>query len=219
MAIEVAVVWGSKQGSSRDPGYLSGVITTSLAFCCPHWFFHQVICQSPPFISWAEIPRSAGNPFTLLQKSCCIDSCIWFWSQIETRLLPLLAWVMIALSSWRKFIYCAVCFLKSLVICFCPLVKESRWSPGQDPEVMRCWWGKHHPEKWILLDPSRDDGGSMAVLEVMGLYFLMAWLGLADSLLGTSPSQKVGCVCVWQPTFTWWNNTSEVCLQPLRKLS
>ena len=153
MAIEVAVVWGSKQGSSRDPGYLSGVITTSLAFCCPHWFFHQVICQSPPFISWAEIPRSAGNPFTLLQKSCCIDSSIWFWSQIEIRLLPLLAWVIIALCSWRKFIYCAVCFLKSLVICFCPLLKESRWSPGQDPEVMRCWWGKQHPEKWIFIRP------------------------------------------------------------------
>lgn len=88
-----------------------------------------------------------------LQRGWCIDSCIWIWSQIEIRLLPFLAWVMIALCSLRKFIYCVFCLLKSLVICFCPLLKESRSRTGQDPGVMKCWWGKHHPEKWIFIRP------------------------------------------------------------------
>lgn len=90
---------------------------------------------------------------------------------------------MIALSSVRKFIYYAFCFLKSLIICFCALLKESRLRTGQNPRVMRCWWEKHHQRNGSLLDPSCGDGGNIAVLKVMGFYFLMAWLGSAYSLL------------------------------------
>lgn len=123
---------------------------------------------------------------------------------------------MIALCSLRKFIYCAFCFLKSLVICFCPLLKESRSRTGHDPGVMKCWWEKHHPEKWIFIRPFlwwwwqywRAQGdGSLFPYGLTGV----GWLPVAGPLqprwqnvfkLGNLPSPDgitlPKCVCNWE---------------------
>ena len=120
---------------------------------------------------------------------------------------------MIALCSWRKFIYCALCFLKSLVICFCPLLKESRSRTGQHAGVMRCRWEKHHPEKWIFIRPFRWWWPCSRWWVCISLWLDWGWL---IPSCGASPSQMVDRVYIWQPTFTWWNNTSKVCLPPGR---
>lgn len=96
-----------------------------------HWFFHPVICQSLPSFPGQRVRgrwkhrNVAGRG---AEASC--DSHVWFWSQVEMRMLPLLAWAVIALCSFRKFICCSFCFLKSLAICFCPLLKETEFRPG-----------------------------------------------------------------------------------------
>lgn len=91
-----------------------------------HWFFHRVICQALLSFPGQRV-RGHGKRGSIAGggPDASNESWVCFWSQVEMRMLPLLAWAEIALCSFRKFICCSFCFLKSLAICFCPPLKET----------------------------------------------------------------------------------------------
>lgn len=118
MAIEVAVVWEANRA----------LLGTWVPLRCYYNSLLSVALTGFSIKSSVSLPLSfpgqrfqgqPETPFTLLQKAAAL--ILVFRSDHRLKLgASSLAWVMIAL--WilrRKFLYCAVCFLKNLVICFC----------------------------------------------------------------------------------------------------